>query len=358
MAKRSKNQNTYSHGDWNVICDVCGFKYKASDIKKRWDNLYVCADDWEPRHPMDFQKGFEDDPSVPFTRPETYTSVATTYGDGDVTIAWEQDNSNIHEWDEELSEDATVTIDPPLITSEQIITIRKTNTDNTVSPDVDICGSLLSRFTTVEKQRNFGTNIHLWSMDWSANGKHLYLGLGVHKQVQNYRSITNDLLLDVPVPASSGYTSSLQNIGKVKNEGLEFEYYELDGPIKLTKDLMNMLPSADGNIHKIIFPYKNEKHHENFGLVFKGYIKVPKENIYTFSVLSNDGSRLLIADKLVVDHDGQHGSYEKIGEIALQAGFHKIKLLYFQAGGGEALKVFMKSNGSDKIEIPKSILSY
>ncbi len=38
-----------------------------------------------------------------------------------------------------------------------------------------------------------------------------------------YRTITSDLLLNVPVPAQSGYTSSLQNLGKVRNTGFEFE---------------------------------------------------------------------------------------------------------------------------------------
>lgn len=37
-----------------------------------------------------------------------------------------------------------------------------------------------------------------------------------------YNSNTEDLLLNVPVPASSGYTSSLQNIGEVQNRGFEF----------------------------------------------------------------------------------------------------------------------------------------
>ena len=37
-----------------------------------------------------------------------------------------------------------------------------------------------------------------------------------------YDAETNDLLLQVPVPASSGYTSSLTNIGRVSNKGLEF----------------------------------------------------------------------------------------------------------------------------------------
>ncbi|SEN84828.1 TonB-linked outer membrane protein, SusC/RagA family [bacterium A37T11] len=37
-----------------------------------------------------------------------------------------------------------------------------------------------------------------------------------------YHKITSDLLLSVPVPSLSGYTTARQNIGKVKNEGWEF----------------------------------------------------------------------------------------------------------------------------------------
>lgn len=64
------NQNTYKHGEWNVYCDVCGFKKKSGDVRKRWDGLYVCEEDWEPRHPMDLFRGQKDDPSTPFQRPD------------------------------------------------------------------------------------------------------------------------------------------------------------------------------------------------------------------------------------------------------------------------------------------------
>jgi len=61
---------SYKAGDWKAICDVCGFLFHASMLKKRWDGLYVCKEDFELRHPSDFQKGIKDDPSVPWTRPE------------------------------------------------------------------------------------------------------------------------------------------------------------------------------------------------------------------------------------------------------------------------------------------------
>lgn len=57
-------------GDYNVICDVCGFKYKASQLKKRWDGAMCCPEDWEPRHPQDYVRGVKDSPPLPFTRPE------------------------------------------------------------------------------------------------------------------------------------------------------------------------------------------------------------------------------------------------------------------------------------------------
>lgn len=40
-------------GDTNAICDVCGFKYKGSELKKRWDGAMVCRYDFELRHPQD-----------------------------------------------------------------------------------------------------------------------------------------------------------------------------------------------------------------------------------------------------------------------------------------------------------------
>ncbi|MDR8389911.1 TonB-dependent receptor [Aliifodinibius sp. S!AR15-10] len=38
-----------------------------------------------------------------------------------------------------------------------------------------------------------------------------------------YNTITNDLLLFVPIPTITGYNSQLQNIGEVENKGLEFD---------------------------------------------------------------------------------------------------------------------------------------
>ena len=90
-------------------------------------------------------------------------------------------------------------------------------------------------------------------------------------------------------------------------------------------------------------------------MIFNGFLEVPNEDVYNFTVSSNDGSRLIIDDNLIVENDGWHGAYEKEGSIALRAGLHKIELLYFQSGGEKSLKVFMKNNRDRNVEIIENI---
>lgn len=61
---------TARDGDWNVICDISGFKCKASETVRRWDGLRVLRRFSEERHPQDFVRGVKDNPSVPWARPE------------------------------------------------------------------------------------------------------------------------------------------------------------------------------------------------------------------------------------------------------------------------------------------------
>lgn len=62
-------RTTYIPGDWNVICDVCGHKYKASQLLKRWDGLMTCSLCWETRHPQELIRPIKERNSVPWTRP-------------------------------------------------------------------------------------------------------------------------------------------------------------------------------------------------------------------------------------------------------------------------------------------------
>jgi hypothetical protein len=60
----------YDHGNWIADCDICGRKYKANELIKRWDGLMCCEDDWEIRQPQDFVRGVADTQIAPWLRPE------------------------------------------------------------------------------------------------------------------------------------------------------------------------------------------------------------------------------------------------------------------------------------------------
>lgn len=134
--------------------------------------------------------------------------------------------------------------------------------------------------------------------------------------------------------------------------GIEFKYFEPTEKIDLSA--INSSPTTSGVADIISNKYK--KRTDKFAFEFTGDIKIDKDGIYTFFTDSDDGSMLYIDDEEVVNNDGDHGNVEKSDKAALKKGFHKIKVLYFDSGGGNSLKVSMQAEGEIKMEIPSKLL--
>ncbi len=58
----------FKSGSHNIICDVCGGKFKFHQVKKRWDGLIVCKDDFENDHPQKYIRVRESGLAVPVIR--------------------------------------------------------------------------------------------------------------------------------------------------------------------------------------------------------------------------------------------------------------------------------------------------
>lgn len=56
-------------GQWNALCDVCGFKFKNTELRRRWDGFMVCQQDWEERHPQELIKIPQERPAPSWVRP-------------------------------------------------------------------------------------------------------------------------------------------------------------------------------------------------------------------------------------------------------------------------------------------------
>ncbi|WP_199435028.1 family 16 glycoside hydrolase [Qaidamihabitans albus] len=87
-------------------------------------------------------------------------------------------------------------------------------------------------------------------------------------------------------------------------------------------------------------------------------INVPQDGRYTFRLTSDDGSRLLIDDELVIDHDGLHAAEPKDGTVSLTAGYHSLRIEHFERTGGEQITLAWQPPGASGFAVvPNSVLS-
>ncbi len=82
-----------------------------------------------------------------------------------------------------------------------------------------------------------------------------------------------------------------------------------------------------------------------FGMVFDGRLNVPVDGDYTFNLGSDDGSRVWIDDKVIVEVDGIHPHTEKSGKVKLAKGPHVFKAAYFDGGGQTSMTLAWSGPG-------------
>ena len=134
--------------------------------------------------------------------------------------------------------------------------------------------------------------------------------------------------------------------------GLNYSYYH--GNWEKLPDFGRLEPVASGEVGHFDISPKKQK--EYFAFKFTGFFTVPKDGVYEFFLTSDDGSRLFIGDKLVVDNDGLHGVKIATGLIALQAGAHPVRAEFFQRTGGVEFDVSYSGPGIRKQPVPASLL--
>jgi len=88
---------------------------------------------------------------------------------------------------------------------------------------------------------------------------------------------------------------------------------------------------------------------DNFGYVFTGFLKVPVDGDYTFTLDSDDGSRLTIDGRVVLEYDGIHGEGSpRTATVGLAGGRRAIRLDYFQGLHGRGLTVGWSGPGFER----------
>ena len=94
--------------------------------------------------------------------------------------------------------------------------------------------------------------------------------------------------------------------------------------------------------------------HRNYEVDWSGNTVVKLAGTYQFCSESDDGSRVFVDGKMIVNNGGLHGRANKCGDVDLKAGTHAVHVSFFQGGGGafERLTYRGPDTGGAHIPVP------
>ena len=137
--------------------------------------------------------------------------------------------------------------------------------------------------------------------------------------------------------------------------GMNYRYYEGEGWQRIP-DFDRLTPISRGIVTG--FDLASLKKRQNqWGVRFFAFLNIVAGGDYTFSLTSDDGSRLSIDGKVIVDNDGSHGPLEKNGSVTLGPGVHGLVLDYFDDTSEERLHVTIEGPDIPRRALPISMLT-
>lgn len=95
---------------------------------------------------------------------------------------------------------------------------------------------------------------------------------------------------------------------------------------------------------------------EYFSVRWTGEISIETAETFTFETRSDDGVRLVIDDKTVLENWTGHFATTDTGTIALTPGWHRIRLEYFQFDIGASLQLYWSSPSTPRAIVPSTVL--
>ena len=150
--------------------------------------------------------------------------------------------------------------------------------------------------------------------------------------------------------------------GNALQPGLVGKYYQM----KTSLEDFPSLPAAQKpdvervdkeiNFASTLEAFAGTKLRDNFYVSWAGVIRIPKDGAYTFHLESDDGSRLFIDGKQVVDNGSTHDMIEASGRAELKAGDHEIKVEFFDAEEDAGCILSWQTGGQAKAVVPASVL--
>ena len=171
-----------------------------------------------------------------------------------------------------------------------------------------------------------------------------YAGPGISKQTIPNNVLFREAPADTPTPAPTAD----------QQQGLRYSYYH--GDWQQLPDFRAMKAVKTGVVSNFTLQPRTQQ--DRFGFLYEGYLEVKQAGKYTFYTTSDDGSKLYIDGKQIVDNDGLHAARERLGTVYLTQGYHPIRVTFFDRTYADELQVRYAGPGISKQTIPSNVLSY
>lgn len=110
------------------------------------------------------------------------------------------------------------------------------------------------------------------------------------------------------------------------------------------------------NFASTLEAFAGTKLRDNFYVVWTGVLRIPTGGKYTFLLESDDGSRMFIDGKQIVDNGGTHDMVETSGVAELKAGDHEIKVEFFDEEEDAGCVLSWQAEGKAKEVVPATLL--
>ena len=134
-------------------------------------------------------------------------------------------------------------------------------------------------------------------------------------------------------------------------QGLRYSYREGDC---MRVDEFLAAPEKETGITSVITSALKQRE-DHFCLLFKGLIKVERDGVYRLFLRSDDGSRLVLDGKTVLNLDRDGGGYQEVW-LTMEAGFHRLEIGFWDNFAEEYIEVGLKGPGVSAFNLPAEML--
>jgi hypothetical protein len=176
------------------------------------------------------------------------------------------------------------------------------------------------------------------------------------RDASNQVSSTITVSIDVK-PVLQAFTCLAGN-----EPGFNARYYNLTSPTTLP-NFSALTPFSYGSVPSLVFSLGSgacvgSGVADNVGAVFEGWILAPSEGNYVMGLTSDAGSQLYLDGELIIDHNGIHVYSEKTNTVYLKAGYHSVRIPFFEATGNCGLQLKWAPPGTTtRVLVPGSAIS-